>query len=185
MIVVDTSGLLLLLDPSAKAPVDPNTKLAVSDVQSRVQFYISELHAKREKVLIPTPVLSELLILAGDAGPAYYDKLSKSVAFEIAPFDDRAAIELAIMTGSAMKKGDKRSGSTESMAKIKFDRQIIAIGRVRGAHCLFADDENARNFAKNNGMNVIGSWELPLPPKDRQVTIWEHLRDDEEPKEEE
>jgi hypothetical protein len=31
MIVVDTSGLLLLLDPSAKAPVDPNTKLGPVD----------------------------------------------------------------------------------------------------------------------------------------------------------
>src|ERR1700722_16955361 len=109
MIAFDTGGLLHLLDPNAKPAIDPSTKLPVTDCQKRMQFYVSELHRKREKILVPTPVLAELLILASPDGPAIYAKLSKSSVFKIEPFDDRAAIELCIMTGSALKAGDRRS----------------------------------------------------------------------------
>jgi hypothetical protein len=86
------------------------------------------------------------------------------------------------MTGSALKAGDRRSGSTESMAKVKFDRQIVAIAKVNHAHAIFSDDENIRKFAIANGVNPIAIWELPLPPVDAQPTLWEHMSDEETPK---
>jgi hypothetical protein len=50
--------------------------------------------------------------------------------FYVVPFDTLAAIELAVMTRNALAAGDKRAGSKESWAKVKFDRQIAAIARV-------------------------------------------------------
>ena len=182
MIAFDTGGILHLLDPNANAAIDHSTNLAVTDCQKRMQFYVSEMHKKREKILVPTPVLGELLILASTDGPSIYSRLSKSAAFQIEPFDDRAAIELCLMTESALKAGDRRAGSTESMAKIKFDRQIIAIAKVHHARAIFSDDKNIRKFATANGVNPIAIWELPLPPVDAQTTLWEHLRDENETK---
>lgn len=82
------------------------------------------------------------------------------------------------MTSSAMVAGDKKAGSTASMAKVKFDRQIIATGRVHRARSIFSDDENVGKFARAHAMTAISIWDLPLPPKDLQPKLWEHLEDE-------
>lgn len=177
MVVFDTGALLYLLVPETAAEPNPDTNVVVGDVQSRMQNYVTELHKSREKILIPTPALSELLVMLGSDGPSTYAKLSKSSVFEIAAFDERAAIELSIMTGSAIAAGDKKAGSNATVAKVKFDRQIVSIGRVHNATTVFSGDVNLRKFAVANGMKVVGIWELELPSKDAQTTIWEHLKD--------
>jgi hypothetical protein len=178
MIVFDTSGLLHLLDPNVPAETDPTTGNPVTDAQKRIEYFVSELHDRGEKILIPTPVLAELLILAGPEGPAIFAKLSKSAVFQIEPFDERAAIELSIMTAAALKSKDKKSGSTASMAKVKFDRQIVASARVNRAHTIFSSDVNISKFAIAHGLKVIALWDLPLPPQAAQTTIWEHLKNE-------
>jgi hypothetical protein len=180
MIVTDSTGLIHLLSQSPPQVLDPNTGRHVSEVRARVEYYLSELHRKKEKVLIPTPVLAELLILGDHDSPSIYNKLRRSAVFRIASFDDRAAIELSIMTGKAIKAGDKKAGSTASVAKVKYDRQIIATGIVNRAHTVFSDDENVIRFAKAHGIMVVSIWDLPLPPQDAQPLLWDQLRDENE-----
>ena len=48
------------------------------------------------------------------------------------PFGTRAAVEAAAAHREAMLAGDKREGSSASWAKVKFDRQIVAIAKVEG-----------------------------------------------------
>jgi hypothetical protein len=44
------------------------------------------------------------------------------------------------MTRAAVDAGDKRVGSDATWAKVKFDRQIVAIAQVRRATAIYSDD---------------------------------------------
>jgi predicted nucleic acid-binding protein len=171
MVVLDASILLLLLDPDARPPVDPATAQPVARAKDRIDHLIAMLDGQREKIVIPTPVLSEVLVRAGDAGPAYLEELGRSARFRIAPFDIRAAVELADLTRNALDDGDKRGGSTAPWQKIKIDRQIIAIARTENVTTIFSDDDDVRRLAQPLGIQVVGTAELPLPPEDSQQRL--------------
>lgn len=144
MVVFDASILLLLLNPEARPPTDPSTDAPVTRCQDRLEHLIETFEKDRIKVVIPTPVLSETLVRAGDTGPEYLNQLSGSAKFKIVSFDTRAAVELAAMTREAVDSGDKKGGSKAPWAKVKFDRQIVAIARIEGAHCIYSDDEGIK-----------------------------------------
>lgn len=134
---------------------------------------VSELREKREKIIIPTPVLCETLIHADKAAPEWFLRLSRSSAFRIEPFDARAAVELAYAYSGAIKSGDKRAGSTETMAKIKFDRQIVSIAKANKVQIIYSSDGNLKKFAEARGITVIPVWDLPLPPPGSQRGLWD------------
>jgi predicted nucleic acid-binding protein len=165
MVVFDATTLLLLLSPEVSLPIDPVTQRQVKYAKERLDFLLQELEKSRTKIIIPTPALSEVLVRAGSAGPTYLDRLGSSAAFRIVPFDQRAAVEVAIMTRAAITAGDKRGGADGTWAKIKYDRQIIAIAKVEGANTIYSDDNGVRSFAVQAGISVIRIGELPLPPE--------------------
>ena len=86
------------------------------------------------------------------------------------PFDVRAAVECA-----QIEDGDSRSGKAisgnESKAKVKFDRQIIAIAKSRGAKAIYTGDKTLGSRARENGLHVVFTWELPLPAEDSQLQL--------------
>ncbi len=178
MVVLDATTLLYLLDPEAKAPTDPDTGKAVPEVGARVRNLIDTLDKDRRKVIVPTPVLSELLVRAGKAGPEYLNVLNGSARFKIADFDQRAAIEVAATTWKAIEGGDKRGGSSSPWAKLKFDRQIVAIAKIAGAKTIYSDDNDVRRLARTEGIDVIGIRDLPLPPLDPQMSLQLQETDD-------
>lgn len=173
MIVFDASVLLLLLAPDARPPIDPQTGQPVERCKERLDHLIETLGRRRQRVLVPTPTLSEILVRAGTAGSAYLDILNASARFKIVPFDARAAVELAMMTRDAVEAGDKRSGSKSSWAKLKFDRQIVAIARVEGAETIYSDDVELARMGKRLGFNIIGIAEIPLPPTESQAGLFD------------
>jgi hypothetical protein len=172
--------LLYLLDPEAKPPTSPETGEPVSHVKERIAYLVTELEKSREKIIVPTPALSELLVRAGEAGPEYLDILNKSAAFKIVDFDQRAAVEVAAATREALGAGNKRGGSESSWAKVKFDRQIIAIAKVEGASTIYSDDGDIVRFSKNSGIAVVRLCDLPLPPESVQH-LFPFQRSDGEP----
>ncbi|MBV8460014.1 MAG: hypothetical protein JO009_03920 [Candidatus Eremiobacteraeota bacterium] len=121
---------------------------------------MAELQKNRTKIIIPTPSLAELLVRAGKALPTYLAQIKSSSAFRIAPFDDRGAVQVALM---AQAPGDRPKSATETYAKIKYDRQIVAIAKVEGATVVYSDDSNVRTYARNLGMRAVALAELPLP----------------------
>ena len=168
MVVFDTTVLLLFLDPDA---MDPATDAPVDRCKDRIGHLISVLEKRKDKILIPTPVLSEILVRAGDAGPEYLDILNMAACFRIAPFDQRAAVEVAAMTREAIDEGDKKGGSESTWAKVKFDCQIAAIAKVESAATIYSDDGNLARFARKAGLTVIPIHELPLPPESTQQSL--------------
>jgi predicted nucleic acid-binding protein len=167
MVAVDNTFLSLLLHPKAKPPLDPTTKKPLARVEDRIDLLIEDLELAGDQILIPTPVLSEFLILADNDGPTYLAEISTNRLFTIGDYDTKASIELAAMnleirrgkSGSAKRRGDAQG----TWAKIQFDRQIVAIAKVNDVSVIYSDDDGVEKFAKKQLIAVVRSWELPLP----------------------
>ena len=164
MKAIDSSFLTLLLVPGAPPPNDPATKEPTERAHDRVEELIRSLNEEGEKILVPTPALSELLVIAGEGGPQYLAELNASSVFRIVDFDQRAAVEAAATTAKAIADGDKRGGSGATWTKIKFDRQIVAIAKVNGADTIYSADRDIERFGEQAKMSVVNVHQLPLPP---------------------
>lgn len=132
---------------------------------------VETFKAQGQTVLIPTPVLSEVLVGADGAGPRYLDILGNTSRFRIAPFDERAAIELAEMTRKAHSGGSLRAGTNVTRARLKFDRQILAIARVQNEKHIYTDDGKMSATAKAQGFKVTATRDLPLPSGQASLPI--------------
>ena len=156
MVVFDTSILLLVLDPNAKPPADPATGAPVPRATARIEYLVDRLDHDREKIIVPTPVLSELLV------------------FRIASFDQKAAIEAALAHRDALRRGGLRIDTANPDAprtKIKFDWQIVAIASAEGARAVYSDDEDVIGYAKQAGLGAFRTLDPELPPEDPQQAL--------------
>ena len=155
MVVFDANFLIYFLDPKIKDGVGSNP---------RIDYLVSSIQRTGERIVVPTPALSELLVKAGSAGPKYLEILARSKFFRIAEFGERAAVEAAALTHEAMARGNKR-GATRSAdwAKVKFDRQIVAIARVLGAKTIYTNDDELAKHAKMASIEAVNVGELPEP----------------------
>lgn len=174
MVVFDSTTLLLVLDPRSKPPVDPKSGQPAQKAAERIEYLIDTLHNDDAKILIPTPVLSEVLVNAGSAMTRYLDILNGQRVFRIAPFDEKAAIEAAIAHRSALDRGGIRIDAANpdaTRAKIKFDRQIVAIAKAEGAEVIYSDDDDVIGYAQQSGLKAYRTSELELPPEDPQKSL--------------
>jgi predicted nucleic acid-binding protein len=162
IIVVDSTSLALLINPTASPPKDPSTGDSLKFAKERIELLVASLTAN-DSLVVPTPVLAEVLVKAEDGAPEVLRQILGSNRVRIAPFDTRAATEIAGMTRAAIEAGDKRAGSDQPWQKVKFDRQIIAIARVAGASKIYSDDKDLANFARVLGIEVVSTWDLPIP----------------------
>lgn len=169
MKTVDANFLSLFLHPDAKAPNDPATNLPIERLKERI-VYLGEVWSEtNETIIIPTPVLGEFLILANEDGAKYLVKINNSSNFRIEPFDQRSAIELSALHHNAIAKtGNKRGNQKGNWAKVKFDRQIVAIAKVSQSTHIYTDDKELTSFAESVGLKVTHTWELPKPPPSQQ-----------------
>lgn len=156
MVVFDASILIDLLNPRT-----------ASDRRAKLENLISELQKSKSKIQIPTPALSEFLAGAGKARDSYYQKLSASSAFQVIPFDARAAMECALMIDEVYTKADKQA-RIKTWAKAKFDWQIVAIAKVVGATVIYSDDGDIKRIGQRFGIKTIKTDDLPLPASARQ-----------------
>jgi len=93
----DNTFLSILLNPHAGIPLDPATGQPVLMAKQRAEFLVETLGRARQKVIIPTPAVSELLTVIGPDAQQYLTIIARSRLFELASFDARCAIELALL----------------------------------------------------------------------------------------
>jgi hypothetical protein len=146
MVVFDATTLLLLFSPGVASPIDPNTGKPVEVPKQRIDYLLRTLESAKTKIVVPTPALAEVLVHAGSAGPQYLDRINHNAAFKVVDFDQRAAVEVAFMTEQAIKRGDKRNGLQAAWAKVKYDRQIVAIAKVQNASMIYSDDGDMKQL---------------------------------------
>ena len=163
MVLIDNTFLSLMLYPRAKPPQDPSTKKPVERIDDRIEKLMEDLDSESERIILPTPVLSEFLILVGKDASGYLEKISGMKSILIKPFDEVAAIELAAVEVEDRAREGKRGSSTSPWAKLRFDRQIVAIAKTNRVSRIYSDDEDVMKFATKLGIEVIATWQLPLP----------------------
>lgn len=164
IVAVDNTFLSLLWNPDSRPTPSPGTGQPVSHYRLRIEALIDECSKRSNVVLIPTPCLAELLCAVPDLEKAV-NTINSSIAFKVAPFDARAAIDLAQAIRKAKNDGSKRLGSAAGWQKVKFDRQIAATAKANGAEIFYTDDDNQTRFAEMLEMKVIHTWDLDLPAK--------------------
>jgi predicted nucleic acid-binding protein len=169
MVVIDATMLLLLLRPGTSVPSRSNGT-QIDKPKERIDHLVKQLDKSKTKIIIPTPALSEVLVRAGAAASQpIIEHLQRYSIFRIEPFDTRAAIEVAAMTRNAIDSGKgKKGNSSATWAKIKYDRQIVAVAKVCGADTIYSDDGDITSIAAGVNIKVIGLVDLPLPPQDAQ-----------------
>ena len=120
MVVFDATILMLLIHPDSGRPIDPATGELVSHVPERIAHFVAQNDKAKTHIGIPTPALSEALVRSGATMGKVLEKIKEFSVFEILPFDELSAIEVAIVTKNAIDEGDKKSGSHEVWAKVKY-----------------------------------------------------------------
>jgi predicted nucleic acid-binding protein len=169
MVVIDATMLLLMLRPGTSVPGGPDG-LPISRPKERIDYLVQQLDKAKTKIIIPTPALGEALVRAGaEASQQIVEHLQRYSVFSIEPFDTRASIEVAAMSREANAQGNKRGKSDDTWAKVKYDRQIVAIAKVHGATTIYSDDEHIGTLGKRAKINVTGLADLTLPPQKAQL----------------
>jgi predicted nucleic acid-binding protein len=164
MIVIDSDVLLLVLDPDAAVPPVPMAR-------ERVNYLLQSLSESRTQVLVPAPVLAEILVKAGAATQDYLAVLRGNPNIRIAPFDERAAVECAVLIKAELQERRTTRGMKQSRDKVKFDQQIVAISRSTGAEYLLSNDSELRASAEKAGLLAKGLKDLEVPTEARQATL--------------
>lgn len=164
MVVADTATLLFILQPDAPAPLGDDGH-QIEKCRERVELLLKNLSEAGVRVVVPTPVLAELMVSVGPGKVQLLGEINTSAAFSVVPFDQIAAIECACLNDPTMAK---KLGPKDTKAKVKFDRQILAIAKVAGVHTLYTDDKRLIARAAANGLKAVRMQDLPLPPEPPQ-----------------
>jgi predicted nucleic acid-binding protein len=156
-VAFDSSFLTLLFNPKSGA--------SVNRAAERVEGLIEKLSDKKDKIVIPTPALAEILVGLSRTGPTYIERLKEFSCFQVRPFDERAAVEFSVVIRSRSRSGQTRTKKAVALSKIKFDQQIVAVAKVQGVKAVYSDDKQVRSFAKECGMDAFGLADVPIPMK--------------------
>ena len=170
-VAIDTSVLLHLIKPDAPAANDPTTKKPIANAHERVQHLVSLLEKQKQKLIVPTPVLSEVMVREVHKVQEHLRLLKRYSCINVRDFDEMAAIELALMRKEAIEQGGEKKDLTGSREKIKFDRQIIAIAKVAGATAIYSCDEDIAKLGERYGIDVIHLAQIALPPEAAQTAL--------------
>lgn len=166
-VAFDSTTLSTLLNPDTGVPNDPATGKPVEWPKERVQGLVVKLQKERQKIIIPAPVTAEILTVIGPTNTDYLAIINRSRVFEVAPLDEKAAVELAFLNRDVFGAGDKKN-RLEPYQKLKVDRQILAICKAAGCDTLYTDDKSLIASAKLCGIATVRLCDLPIPESARQ-----------------
>jgi predicted nucleic acid-binding protein len=172
MVVIDTTILMLVFRRDVPRRLSDNAGNVIDHAQERIDYLVKNLEALKSTIVIPTPVLSELLVGIGpQETQSILEEIRKARVFRVEPFETKAAIEVALMTRNAKAAGDKKGGIDAPWAKVKFDRQIVAVAKVVQASAIYTDDSDIISIAKLVNIPTIGLADLELPPETAQGVL--------------
>ena len=165
----DSTMLSLLLNPNCKPPTDADGN-PIPLAKRRAEFLVEKLGKSKQKIIIPTPVAAEVLTAIGPDAQAYFEIVAQQRLFDIASFDPKCAIELALLNRNVFGPNDRKD-RLEPYQKVKIDRQILAIFVACGVYEVYTDDLALGARARLCGLMPIRTAELPVPESDRQIRM--------------
>ncbi|MDD1509300.1 type II toxin-antitoxin system VapC family toxin [Pseudomonas sp. CNPSo 3701] len=153
-IVLDTNVLVQALRNAKDGIVlvDPATGKNVDRAETRAEALVEQIDVRGGTVLIPTPVLAEYLVgVERSHHQQHLDIVNGVSCFEIVAFDQIAAVECARMVDdNELKVLDPDA----IKAKLRFDRQIIAIALANNADEIWTHDKGLYKKAQRCGLVV-------------------------------
>ncbi len=152
----------------ASVLVDLFSKKLAGDRRARLDNLVETLSKQRTKVLIPTPALAEFLVRAGPAREGFLQALSRSSTFSVVPFDQKAAVECALLLSEAWSRNQQ---TKVTHTKFKFDWQIVAIAASRNATAIYSDDLDISRAAARVDIRVCTTDSLPIPTSTLQKPL--------------
>lgn len=141
--IVSLDSQIFIWGIKKHASADQNEMIAIA------KSFLKYLDDEQYQVVVPSPVLSELLIRIPPEKDAAFVELMQS-QFAIAPFDTLAATKCAEMMRnykSSEELQQYRKDHKITNATIKYDHQIVAISCVRDCKCIYSYDKGLKNFA--------------------------------------
>ena len=149
--------------------------------QERIAGMVADLEKTSSTIIVGTPALSEIMVRAGvQAAQAWLAIMNTSKVFKVVSFDAKSAIEVALMAGHMVKGEERRETTKDTYAKLKYDRQIVAIARTEGATVFYTDDDRQANLARRLGMDAKGLADCPIPTSAAQTSLLLEPIDDED-----
>jgi predicted nucleic acid-binding protein len=164
----DTTFVIVLLEDKALSITDREDK-PVTKIHERVRNLAQKLSENNSIICIPTPVLAEFMVRAGNVGPDLLKRLNNTSRFNLAPFGVKAAIEAAELVRAI--KNEQKGQPIDTWAKVKFDIQIVSIAKAEGASVIYAEDPHIESLAKRVGIEVRKVCDLALPA-DQQDSLF-------------
>jgi hypothetical protein len=155
VVLFDTCFLLHVISDSVRE-TDPKTRALIDKL-------LLKLQQLGERIVVPTPALSEVLVGSGKARSAHLQILKKASKFKIMPFDEIAAVrgaewlakDLGFDTSKPGKKKGKRGGAKGDWPKVKVDRQIVIVAQIENVHTIYTNDADVEVLSRALGITVI------------------------------
>ena len=147
---------------------NPRLETANPDLSAKLKQLCTDFDKRHTRILVPMPVLTELLVRAGDASQQYTELLSNSTSYELIPFDKRAAAECAILLSEHWSKRETRN---ITRTKFKYDWMIVACALSRQATAIYSTDEDIQRVAARVNLRVIDAKSLHVPPPPAQGSL--------------
>lgn len=151
-VIFDTNVLVQALTGTKEGVslTDPRTGDVISNLDLRAQALVDYVDGQGGTVLIPAPVLAEFLVGIDKSSHQTYINLIKTQScFEVVAFDEIAAIECAQFPDF---KALKHMMPSDTTAKVKFDRQILAIAKASGVNEVWTHDKGVYNRCETFGL---------------------------------
>ena len=170
-IVLDTNVLVQALRNAKDGVVlvDPATGKSVDRAEARAEALVELIDGKGGTILIPTPVLAEYLVgVERSHHQQHLDIVNGVSCFEIVAFDQIAAVECARMVDdSELKVMDPEA----TKAKLRFDRQIIAIALANNADEIWTHDKGLYTKAHSCGLLVKSLADIEPSPEQLEADL--------------
>ena len=128
----------------------------------RIKTLMDSLTLQKASIIIPAPVLVEVLVGVDPAlGAEYYAKFTKP-PFRLGPFGPRAVIECADLLRVALTFRELRQVTKN---KVKYDWMIVAIAKAESVRHVYHDDADVAAMCIRAGLANTRIGNLPLSVK--------------------
>lgn len=136
---------------------------------NRAHDFFKWLDENKIKVIIPVPIITELLAPIGTDKHEDFLKTLHS-KFRVVPVDEIAAVKCAEIWQAKKDNEELRRYREENKIAretMKFDFQIAAVAIVRGAECFYSHDPHMQRFVGD----LITVKEMPIIPKQTKLNF--------------
>jgi predicted nucleic acid-binding protein len=140
---------------------------ADTDNGVRLRYLLQELEQAESRIVVPTPVLAEVLVRKNPDRVRLIQTLQRSPRILLAEFGPAAA---AVCSELIMRRWPKPADRAAhwSRHRLKFDMQIVAIAEVNNVGVVYTMDRQLAALCRDEKILALGFQDLPMPAPERQ-----------------